>query len=128
MKRLSVAHVITDLQTGGAETMLLRLSERSDPDRVVHRVISLKQTHPIGDRIAALGISVVGLGMGAVPRPRALARLARALRGADVVQTWMVHADLIGGLAALVAGRIPVAWGLHFGKLDRKSHGLSALA
>jgi glycosyltransferase involved in cell wall biosynthesis len=126
-QRLRVAHVITDLQTGGAEMMLLRLCERIDRARVEPRVISLKQTHPVGDRIAALGVPVVGLGIGAAPTPRDFFRLSTMLRGADVVQTWMIHADLVGGIAALLAGRLPVAWGIHVGKLDRATHGTQAL-
>ena len=54
-----------------------------------------------------------------VPDPRALIRLTRLLRSLrpDVVQTWLYHADLIGGLAAKLAGGVPVAWGLHLGNL-----------
>lgn len=124
---LRVAHVITDLQTGGAEVMLLRLCERADRTRVEPHVISLKQTHPIGDRIAALGVRVDALGIGRTPMPHHVRRLAQLLSDADVVQTWMIHADLVGGVAAVIAGRVPVAWGLHFGHLDRATHGTQAV-
>jgi len=108
--------------------MLLRLCEHLDRARVEPRVISLKQTHPIGDRIARLGIPVEALGIGRAPTPLHLYRLAKMLRGADVVQTWMIHADLVGGVAALLAGRVPVAWGLHYGHLDRATHGTQSVA
>jgi glycosyltransferase involved in cell wall biosynthesis len=130
MPPLRVAHVITNLTMGGAEMMLLRLLERLDRTRVESTVISLKQLHPVGDRIAALGVPVHALGIGAVPTPRAMGRLVAHLAraGAAVVQTWMTHADLLGGLGALLAGRLPVAWGIHVGKLDRAVHGAQAIA
>jgi glycosyltransferase involved in cell wall biosynthesis len=50
-----------------------------------------------------------------VPDPRGVVRLACHLRRLrpDVIQTWMDHSNLIGGLAAWMAGRIPVVWGVH---------------
>ena len=32
-----------------------------------------------------------------------------------VVQCWMYHANLLGGIAATLGGRIPVVWGIHHG-------------
>ena len=33
----------------------------------------------------------------------------------EVVQTWQYHADLLGGLAARLAGIKTVSWGIHNG-------------
>jgi glycosyltransferase involved in cell wall biosynthesis len=48
------------------------------------------------------------------PNPVALLRLTRILKQErpDVLQTWLYHSDLMGGLAAKLAGGIPVAWGI----------------
>jgi glycosyltransferase involved in cell wall biosynthesis len=35
----------------------------------------------------------------------------------DLVQTWLYHADLIGGIAARLAG-LPVVWGVHHASVD----------
>lgn len=122
--RLHIAHVITDLGLGGAEMVLLRLLEKSDRARFDSNVISLRGLEPLGHRIADAGFEVTALGIRAFPGPLDLLRLTRLLRRrrVDVVQTWMLHADLVGGLAAQLAGRIPVAWGIHAGKLDRRIH------
>lgn len=50
---------------------------------------------------------------------KAIPKLARSIRAAkaNVAQTWMYRADLIGGLAARLAG-VPVCWGLRAANLD----------
>lgn len=104
---LRVMHVITGLGQGGAESVLFRLATWPD-QRVRHSVISLTDEGVYGTRLRAAGVPVHALGM---PRGRvtlggllALRALLRRERP-DAVQTWMYHADLIGGVYA--AGRHP---------------------
>ncbi|WP_456384910.1 glycosyltransferase family 4 protein [Desulfolithobacter sp.] len=116
-----IVHVITGLQTGGAEMMLCSLLSAMDRTVFSSEVISLVDTGPIGERIMQSGTPVQALGMRrGVPDPVAVLSLARKLRLArpDIVQTWMYHADLIGGLAAKLAGNVPVVWGIHNVDLD----------
>jgi len=117
----SVVHVITGLSRGGAEAMLCKLLSRIDHGRYDLQVISLTDIGPVGREIGKLGIPVRALGMErGIPSPLLLLRLARWLRSAspDIVQTWMYHADLVGGLAAKLAGGIPVIWGVRQSQLD----------
>lgn len=102
-----VVHVITGLGVGGAETMLAKLLEaevRSKRARSVE-VVCLGTTGPMADRIRATGIPLTCIGMGrggsvgTLTGLRVLARRLRALQP-DVVQCWMYHADLLGGLTA----------------------------
>ena len=118
---MNIVHIITGLQTGGAEIMLLRLLTATDRDRFPSSVVSLTEVGPIGAEIERLGITVQALGLRrGIPPPTAMPRLAQVLRQArpGVVQTWMYHADLLGGLAAKAAGSPPVAWGVHSTNLD----------
>jgi glycosyltransferase involved in cell wall biosynthesis len=115
-----IFHIISGLEAGGAELMLLRLLEKlhQDPDyqksyRLV--VISLTSGGYVGERLRELGIEVQFLGMKSVlDIPRVLWQLRTQLiiGRADIVQTWMYHADLLGGLAARFAGITNVIWGL----------------
>jgi glycosyltransferase involved in cell wall biosynthesis len=110
-----LAHVITGLNTGGAEMMLANILAHHQQSHFRPVVYCLAEQGPIADRIRALGVPVHSLDMrSGLPDPRAIRRLARALREeqAVVAQTWLYHADLIGGLAARMAG-IPVVWGIH---------------
>jgi glycosyltransferase involved in cell wall biosynthesis len=119
---LSVFHVITGLQTGGAEMMLYKLLSEVSKDRNVRsRVVSLMPDGPMGERIRELGVPVTTLDM---PRGTltwdGLRRLYGLLRREQpgVVQTWMYHADLIGGIVAWMAGVDHIVWNIRTSTLD----------
>lgn len=125
---ISIVFLTIGLGAGGAEWMLCRLLSRMDLKRFNVKVISLIDfgKTPIFEKIQALGVPIRFLGMQrGAPNPIYLLRLVRWLREdpPDVISTWMYHADLIGGLAARLAGSIPVAWGVHNGNLSRKGNG-----
>jgi glycosyltransferase involved in cell wall biosynthesis len=68
-----------------------------------------------------LGIPVFALGMDpARPSLSDFIRLVRELKANPpaVIQTWMYHADLIGGLAACFAPHVKTVWGIHNSTLD----------
>jgi glycosyltransferase involved in cell wall biosynthesis len=120
---IKVMHIITDLSPGGAEFMLYRLLSRMDTARFENEVISLTSTGSIADKIRAAGMPVRALGMKrGMPNPLSLFRLLRWIRKSkpQVVQTWMYHADLIGGLAARLAGESRVVWNIRQANLDPK--------
>ncbi|ASC68827.1 glycosyl transferase [Achromobacter denitrificans] len=111
---MRVLHVITGLGQGGAESVLFRLATYPEAG-VEHTVISLTDEGIYGERLRAAGVAVRALGMkrgrvtlGGFMELRRLIADARP----DAVQTWMYHADLIGGLAARLAGVRAIAWGI----------------
>jgi glycosyltransferase involved in cell wall biosynthesis len=119
---IRVAHIITGLDTGGAERMLLKLLTHMDRARFSSRVYSLIPPGLGGAPIEALGVSLQTLGMRRdLPNPLAIVRLAGLLREnrPDVIQTWMYHADLVGGVAAkLSALGAPVVWNIRHSTFD----------
>lgn len=118
---MRIWHVITGLGTGGAEMSLLRLVTSHRARGVESVVVSLTDEGPVGRLLAAGGTRVVALGMRrGVPDLGGLRRL-RALIAAerpDVVQTWMYHANLAGGLAARLAGVRAVAWNIRAAHME----------
>ncbi|MFA6279871.1 MAG: glycosyltransferase [Bdellovibrionales bacterium] len=114
---MRILHLIIGLNTGGAEIMLQRLVERHQGSPAFHHeVISLTDTGPIGVRLKEKGVTVHALGLHSlIDAPRVLWALYRLIRKTkpDIMQTWMVHADLIGGIVARLAGCPHVVWSLH---------------
>jgi hypothetical protein len=111
-RQISLVCLINTLGTGGAESMLYRLLTNLDRAQFRVRVISLIDIiERFATKLRALGIPVDRLGMRrGSPNPIYVLRLARWLREdpPDVMQTWMYHFDLIGGLASRLAGGIPL--------------------
>ena len=118
---LHVVHVITDLDTGGAESMMQRIIVRSDATRFRHSVVSLTDIGPIGRDLESGGIDVRAINMSRrTPGPFGLVRLAWMLRGLrpDVVKSWLYHGDLAASLACRIGPRYPLVWGLHSSSVD----------
>ncbi|MDQ2799111.1 MAG: glycosyltransferase [Armatimonadota bacterium] len=118
---MKVLHLITGLGTGGAEMMLYKVLSHMDPETFQNQVVSMTDCGQIGQRIEALNIPVTALGMSpGVPSPQAILKLVGHIRRTrpDVVQTWMYHSDLLGGLAGRLAGGVPVLWNIRNSGLE----------
>jgi glycosyltransferase involved in cell wall biosynthesis len=119
---MHVVHIIPSLHVGGAETALLRLighgvADQVDADRgancIRHTVISMTPLGSLGRDFAAASIPVVWLDFSKRPL-RSFASLCLWLRRhrPAVVNTWMYHADVLGGFAARLCGIRAVVWGV----------------
>jgi glycosyltransferase involved in cell wall biosynthesis len=120
MKR-RIVHIITGLPVGGSQMMLSKLLSAMDPETWEPEVISLRDVGEMGRRICSMGIPVRALGMreslgDVAALPKLIGWLRR--RPPNLVQTWLYHSDLIGGLAAWRAG-VPVVWGIRQSSLGR---------
>ncbi|MBB3207415.1 glycosyltransferase involved in cell wall biosynthesis [Rhodopirellula rubra] len=125
---LTCCFVITSMPVGGAETLLVNLMRRMDPDRVRPEVICLKEAGPLGEEIAAEFPVHSGL-IGGKYDVAVVSRIAKLLRkrGADVVITVGAGDKMFWGrLAAKLAGVPVIASALHstgwpdgVGKLNR---------
>ncbi len=112
---ISVAHVITELNMGGAEQMLCKLVARMDRERFRCIVVSMTDKGPIGEKIAEAGVRVFQLGMGlGKPTPGGIAKFHQLLKqeSVDIVQSWLYHADLFGLIMGRVAEVRRVVWGI----------------
>ena len=107
--------------------MLYKLVLKMDRSTFANEIISLTNWHeqcpewePVSKQLDDSGVRVRALRMRrGMLGPWQFLRLVEWIRQSrpDVVQTWMYHANFVGGLAARLAGA-PVVWGLHHSNLD----------
>ena len=103
---------------GGAETTLWKLLSNIDGRRFESRVVSLTSDGRLGQRLRDLDVPVWSLQMRrGVPEPGALLGLSRwlAQNRCQVIQTWMYHADLLGGVANRLSTNTPLIWNIRHG-------------
>ena len=98
---MRIVQIITCLNDGGAEGILFNICKNDDKNK--HIVISLMNEGKYGPLLNNLGIKVYCLNM----KPNILSifsifRLVKILMllKPDIVQTWLIHGDFIGGIAA----------------------------
>lgn len=110
---MKIMHISTSLLDGGAEATLFRLVKHEKNHQ--HLVVSMMGLGKYGEKLRDMGIEVYCLDM---PRGRltfqGLKQLWKILnhQQPDVVQTWMYHANLIGGILARCSGVSNIIWGI----------------
>lgn len=115
-----IIHIITGLNDGGAEAVLYRLCKNDSENK--HVVISMMDEGKYGPLLKEVGIEVYTLNMSAGRVSfSGLIKLFRLIKktSPDVVQTWMYHADLIGGVVARLAGIKKVYWNIRHTILEK---------
>lgn len=115
---MKILHIITGLDRGGAETMLVRLVLRLEAS---HVVVSLTDEGTLGAEVRRAGISVVALGM---RRGRAslksLIRLKQIIdrEQPEILQTWLYHSDFLGLFLSCFYRKLPLVWNLQCSNMD----------
>ncbi|MBH0077830.1 glycosyltransferase [Pseudoalteromonas sp. SWYJ118] len=115
----NIIHIISSLGEGGAEGVLFRLCKHDTKNK--HIVITLTSEAKYSLMLRNENIEVIHLNM---PTGRlrlsGLFFLYRLLRKKKpcVVQTWMYHSDLIGGVIARLAGIRNVIWNIRHSSLE----------
>lgn len=124
---MKILHIITGLSDGGAEGALYRLAIYENKD-TKHIVISLMDKGKYGDMFLSKNIEIHTLNM---PRGKitwnGIKKLYKILKEIkpDIVQTWMYHADLIGGIVSKVAGIKNIVWGIRHTTHDKETTSFS---
>ncbi|MEA2101382.1 MAG: glycosyltransferase [Thermodesulfobacteriota bacterium] len=123
MKKIKILHLISTLDTGGAEQNLLRLVCAMDNARFKNIIVSMTDIGPVGEKIQGCNCNVHALNMKkGLPDPRGIYRLYGLVRqyDPDIIQSWMYHANLLG----LAFGfRRPNIWNIRCSNMDLEKYG-----
>jgi glycosyltransferase involved in cell wall biosynthesis len=106
---ITIVHLITGLETGGAERVLSRLVARTDRDRFRSVVVSIRDPGKMASAIIRANVELRTLRIRpGMPDPRGVVRLDSVLREVrpEILQTWLYHADFLGLLARQL-GHVP---------------------
>ena len=115
---MNIVHITSTLDDGGTESVLYGLCTHDTSNR--HIVVCLRGKGKYGRLLQESGIPVHCLDM--TPTKQvigAMEYLAKLLRAnhPDVVQTWLYHADLAGGIIARGLGIRKVCWNVRNSRL-----------
>ena len=114
---MKVIHIITGLGDGGAEHTLYKICKHDNKNE--HIVISLQGKEKYYFLLQKLGIEVYFLNASyfSINKFFFLIKLLKSLNP-DIVQTWLVHADLVGSVAARLAGSKNIIWNVRYSKIQ----------
>ena len=111
---MKILHIITGLNKGGAETLLCNLCQFDKEHE--HEIISLSYVKDSQSLSSMHNFSIHSLNfpVGKI-RIFGLFKLYKLIKKIkpDAIQTWLIHADLIGGIAARFSGIKNIFWGVH---------------
>ena len=114
-----IVHIIVGLNDGGAEGVLARIC-LLEPEK--HIVISLMDMGKYGPILEQGGVKVYCLNLNPskmdLKKTIELYSLIRSIKPA-IVQTWMYHADFLGGMVAKIAGVPKIFWGIRHSNLSK---------
>ncbi|MFT8277264.1 glycosyltransferase [Kerstersia gyiorum] len=121
---MKVVHVIVGLNVGGAEMMLKKIIMHTpSKENVEHIVVSLTDVGEVGEDLKKQGVKIYALNARkSIGIFMVCFKLMSVLKkeSPDLVQTWMYHADLLGGLAARLL-RVPVVWNIRTTDIKKSS-------
>ncbi len=125
---IKILHIISGLNDGGAESLLFNFLCHSKNN--INFVISLKGKGKYGKMIEEKGIKIFyfnfSFDISLISNFIDLIKLIKKINP-DVVQTWLYHADLLGGCAAYIANSKNIFWGIHHGSLDKNINKFSTI-
>jgi glycosyltransferase involved in cell wall biosynthesis len=115
VEKINIIHIITGLESHGAEMMLFKLVSNIDQSQFSTRIITLTAHDQLRDKFSPYveSIDIIDLN-GVIKLPIGFIKLLLKLKfyNPNIVQTWMYHADLVGGVASKLLNLKPIIWNI----------------
>lgn len=114
---MKIIHIITGLGDGGAEHTLYKICKYDHNN--IHIVISLTGIGKYYSLLSNLGIKVYcfKINFFSLFEFFSLIKLLNSLKP-NIVQTWLVHADFIGGITSRLVGIKKIIWNIRYSNLE----------
>jgi glycosyltransferase involved in cell wall biosynthesis len=109
-----ILHIITGLDNGGAEAIMFRFVTYDKSN--IHYVVSLRDYGKYGNLLILNNINVHILNISSFYNFfQSIYKLISIIKDIkpDIVQTWMYHADLFGGVISKISNVKKIFWGIH---------------
>jgi glycosyltransferase involved in cell wall biosynthesis len=119
---IRICHLITSLDTGGAERSLVNLVTAMNREEFENEVVTLLKPGPMAQALVQAGIAVTSMEIRRRrPNPAVLLSLIRYLRAKrpTILQTWLYHADFFGTAAAFIARPERLLWNVRSSEIDQ---------
>ncbi|MGI6392294.1 MAG: glycosyltransferase [Candidatus Izemoplasmatales bacterium] len=111
--KLRVVHMISGLANGGAEAMLYKIVKHTDKTKYQASVVSMDTRGFYGDLIEGFEIPVIALRLKEpIAFIKILPKFISLVFFADVLQTWLYHANLFGLFTGKLLGVDKIIWGV----------------
>lgn len=125
MTQRKIAHIISGLGVGGAETFLSRLiRSMKDAEHFVMSLAPLREENSLQTELMPYVKELKSLNMGRLDliNPLKFFQLQRWTKKIQphLIQTWMYHGNLLGGWAGYSCG-IPVVWNIRNGPMSAEN-------
>ena len=116
LKKIKIIHFITSLGLGGAEKVLFNILKDSNNKNLEHEIICLNRGGVLKNKFKKLKIRVICLNLdknfikGIVYCFNYIKKKKNKQK--TIIQTWLPHADLIGGLISKFCGFTKIIWNI----------------
>ena len=124
-KKIKIIHFITTLGLGGAEKVLFNVLKNSNNKLFEHHVVCLNSGGYIENEIKKLNIKTHFLDLnknflfGIINCISILNTFKK--KNDIIIQTWLPHADLIGGLLSKICGYRKIIWNIRIANFTKNS-------
>ena len=123
---MKIVHIINGLGDGGAEHTLYKICKYDKSNQ--HIIISLTTPGKYYNLLKNINIKVYCLNANlfSINKFFYLIKLLRLLKP-DIVQTWLLHSDLVGSIAAKLIGINKIVWNIRYSNLKGENIKISSL-